>query len=284
MIGMEDGQAQVGGLLTPEQQQRIATAIKGEAAAGLIGTGFFALLFGLPLAFKLATGLFVALFVIALLGLLFFAWRSMRLLAEVQAGHIIRARGLVDWDLGRYRARLPGRALNVSAFNLAPGEYVFTYLPRSGRVLTAEPLSTDTPAKARAKLRLALAVANNFNLDDLPALRNGHLRPGTVHLLWRAWSSVLGASYLSLWGENSLLSALQATLDVLDGKVSIARGVLQKTTTQTYVRGEWTNYFYKLGDRRWLVSPEAYHALIEGQPYRVFFLPRSHMLLGIEPA
>jgi hypothetical protein len=42
-------------------------------------------------------------------------------------------------------------------------------------------------------------------------------------------------------------------------------------------------YYFALEGLRFSVSSAAYEALIEGLTYRVFYLPRTQMLVGIEP-
>ncbi len=79
------------------------------------------------------------------------------------------------------------------------------------------------------------------------------------------------------------LVKMEATPGLLGGKVVAVEGVVQKTLRQTFGRGASIHYYYKLGNQTWLVTPEAYRALVEGLAYRVYFLPRGKQLVGIEP-
>jgi hypothetical protein len=42
-------------------------------------------------------------------------------------------------------------------------------------------------------------------------------------------------------------------------------------------------YYYRLNRLRFPVSEAGYDALIVGRPYRVYYLPRSKILLSLEP-
>src|SRR5260370_33126206 len=189
-----------GGQMTDEQERRLAAAVRAETSQGLIGAGSaaaFFLIFTLvafndphvPLPGHLFFGGLLLLSLL-IMGALF--WRRARLLAEVQAGHLERATGHVDGKSGRYRAQVPGRSLDLTAFNLAAGSYDFSYLPVTGRVVAAELAAADTPTQAEGELRHALAVANHFNLDDLPAYREGQQGPATFRRLRRLGSTAGG--------------------------------------------------------------------------------------------
>jgi hypothetical protein len=312
------------GQLTPEQQQRLAAAIRGESVAGLIGTGFFALLFGLMLIFLWLVGLSVSrtsdwlqvggLFGLSVTGVVFFSWRRVRRLAEVREGRLLRASGHVAWESGMYRAKVFGRILNVSAFNLSAGIYDFSYLPRSGQVVTVEPAAAVTPAEAKAELRHALAVTNHFNLDDLRTYRLGRLEADARRRLPRIWSTTgwlllealisfvpfvvivttgvgkvaatiafLATGISDLVFLGSALFSASRTLDLLRGQVISAQGELHRFKREFTSRYIYTFHFYRLGSQKWLVSQAAYYALMEGQRYRVYYLPRSKLLVGIEP-
>ncbi len=310
------------GRLTEEQQQRIARAVRAETSPGLIGAGtaivFFVVLllasFNSPGADAVAYLLFSGLLLLAalIMGALF--WRRARLLAEVQAGQLEQGTGHVEWKGGRYQAQVSGRALDLTAFNLAAGSYHFGYLPRSGRVVSAALAAADTPTQALDELRHVLAVTNHFNLDDLPAYREGKQGPGTFRRLRQQWATAIGlglaafglavlftfmvaaevgqdfapivifiAVFLLLGALGSTLGDIRPTLDILGGRVRSGRGEVGKFKHETHGRYATTFYYYTLNGQNWLVSPEAYRALIEGQRYRLYYLPRSKGLVGIEP-
>jgi len=311
-----------GGQMTQEQQRRVAAAVRSETSQGLIAAGGGVVLFLVLILAAFNGGdvaltdylVFGGLLLLSLLIMVALFGRRARLLSEVQAGQLERATGHVEWESGRYRAAVPGRSLDLTAFNLAAGSYDFSYLPRSGRVVAAELAASDTPAQALDELRHALAVANHFNLDDLPAYRDGRQGPGRFRRLRRLWSTAgwtllaalvlimvfvymvaadpnnglatfafLPGMFLFLWAVGSGLGAIGRTLDVLGGQVRSARGEVRKIKRVTHGRYATTLYFYTVEGQNWLVSPEAYRALIEGQRYRIYYLPRTRALVGIEP-
>jgi hypothetical protein len=312
------------GQLTPEQQRRLAKAVHSQNMTGLLGAGGFAFLFGLIVWAGWQAGssdmslrdylLFGGLFVVSLLGMVLYFLRRGWQLAEVQQGRLERATGHVQWKSGRYRAVVPGRTLDLTAFNLSAGAYDFSYLPRSGRVVAAELAAADPPALARDELRHALAVTNHFSPDDLPVFRQGRQGPGTFRRLRHTWSTAgwlllatlallaifvylvnadvskdlapftfLVAILLFLGVLGTSLDAIGRTMDVVGGQVASAAGAVHKVAHHTSGHGASTYYYYSLGDQSWLVSPEAARALIEGRRYRVYYLPRSNALVGIEP-
>jgi protein-S-isoprenylcysteine O-methyltransferase Ste14 len=311
------------GQLTPEQQRRVTAAVNAEAAPGLVGGACLAFLFVVIMlagsrSYSSNMGmrdylLFGGLTFLSLLVMAAFFLRRSRALQEARVGQLQRASGHVVWQGGAYRAEVPGHNLNLSAFNLGAGTYEFSFLPRSGRVIAAELVALDSPAQAQDELRHALAMSNHFNLDDLPAYRRGSLG-NSGRYLRRTWTSTawimffavlclvmfayfVGADvakdlapftfligmFLAVWALFSVLGNLIPTLDVLGGHVNSAEGLVQKIIRRTYGRGASTYYYYRLGIQTWTVTPEAYRALIEGPNYRVYFLPRSKLIVGIEP-
>ena len=258
--------------------------------------------------------IFGELFALTLLLMVVLIWRRQRLLAEVQAGRLEHGAGHVEWKGGRYRAQVAGRSLDVTALNLGTGTYDFDFLPRSGRVVAARLAAADTPTQAQDELRHALAVTNHFNVDDLPSFREGRLGPGTFRRLRQVWSTagwlLLGAFvllvifvfivnadgsqelapmmfvfaiFLALGALGAAVGAIGRTRDVLGGRVAQAAGTVVHVKRETYGRGAHIYYYYQLGEQQWLVSPEAARALINGLQYRVYYLPHSKTMVGIEP-
>ena len=306
-----------GGQMTAEQQTRAAAAVRAEWTTKLMGAGLGC---GLPplvilglLAFThppapvasylLFGGLLVlaGLFVVVLWG------QRGRRLAEVRAGQVARATGHVEFITGRYQAAAPGGALDLTGFKLAAGTYDFSYLPMSRRVVAAELAAADTPAEAQAALRHALAVANHFNLDDLPAYRQGQLGPGTGRRLVSLWApsgwlllaalgllaaalvgvpgtGLLAGLLVALWAVISGRRVLRRTQDVLGGTVRAAEGEVRSTKhTRQSGRTLFTDYSYSVAGQNFLVTAAAQRALLAGQRYRLYYLPRSRALVGIEP-
>ena len=245
-------------------------------------------------------------------------WQWLRLaraLGEVKAGRVEQAIGEVVWDHGNYRAAIAGRKLDLAGQNLGAGTYEFYYLPGSGRVVAAELLAAETPDQARALLLHALAVTNGFNVDWLPDFRQGRLGAGREGRLRRTWSST-GWTLLAAIGvlsvfvflvnvnpDNGLINALaigdiflafavligvvtaiRPTLDLLAGRVESAEGTVQKVVHETHGRYASTFYYYQIDKRLWSVSPQAYRAIVEGESYRIYYLPHDKSLAGIEPS
>src|SRR3990172_7985862 len=60
---------------------------------------------------------------------------------DVSEGRIEQGDGEAAWGGSNYRAEVTGRKLSWPDLSLAPGTYRFYYLPRTGRVLSAEKLA-----------------------------------------------------------------------------------------------------------------------------------------------
>ena len=332
-LGVDDAKTAANrpGHMTPEQQQRFSARVEAEARPLLVVTGCFvgfsAILLWTTIQAMPAGGpqfsrLLVPGFLSALALIVFgVALRQRaRNLAEVQAGLLQRTEGHVVWRGGAYCAQVPDRTLALSGFRHGLGTYIFSFLPRSGRVVDVELVRFASAGRTRDELRHALAVTNHFNVDDLPAFREGHLRQAGALRLRRAWAPAAG---LFLSGLASLvffvlLASLRNTqamapvlfvtalvlgfaflvavhgevntaLDLLSGQVASEIGEVRKSSFVTKYTGgrggggRRVDYFYRLGSHVWTVGGEAYGALIDGQMYRVYFLPRSQVLLAIEP-
>lgn len=245
------------------------------------------------------------------------AWAGVRLAAalrELRAGRIEQATGQVVWERGYYRAAISGRKLELDGLKLGMGTYEFYYLPGSGRVAAAERLAGETPAQAQDQLTHALAMATGFNADHLPAYRQGRLAGDRLERLRRMWGSAawtllfvgvalaaflylvnideksqllpvlcVGDLFGAVLGLGYAAGALLPTIDVLSGQVDSAEGVVEKLKVVTYGRSSRSFFYYQIGAQRWRVSPQAYRALMEGQGYRVYYLPRSKQLVAVEP-
>lgn len=216
---------------------------------------------------------------------------------------------------GAYRAHVAGRKLNLIGLDLAAGAHNFGYLPRSARVVVADLAALDSPAEARDELRHALALANHFNLDDLPDHRRGHLKRVGRRLrrIWAAPGWLLFVGFLALFtfvfvvagdpnsgwapltfmlaalagiiGLILALTAIRPTRDVLAGRVISVKGTTQKSTRQVSTgRGSTTAYTFFVSGQTWHVSYEPYQALLPNRDYRAYYLPYSRRLLAIEPA
>ncbi len=72
--------------------------------------------------------------------------------------------------------------------------------------------------------------------------------------------------------------------DSLTGSVRSAEGRVARYTESSHGgRSSHTYHYFAVEGLRFSVSSAAYEALIEGFNYRAFYLPRTRMLLGLEP-
>lgn len=72
-------------------------------------------------------------------------------------------------------------------------------------------------------------------------------------------------------------------LDLLAGEVKQVRGPVDKQIITTGSgRSRQTSYYYAVEGQRFRVHAAAYNALIEGRLYRLFYLPRSKKIVGVE--
>jgi hypothetical protein len=164
------------------------------------------------------------------------------------------------------------------------------------------------------ELNEQLAAANNFDLDALTLNQQGVLAPSQMKIIYSRikW---LGFFFLVLVGagiykyiENGLpekgaqgyvaivayllvtgiigyylLTALKNTsvkrVESMDG-IGFS---IYETSTDYDTGHESTDYYYRIGATRFSVkSKEAYYALVNEIKYRVYYLPKSKVLINIE--
>ncbi len=248
---------------------------------------------------------------LGLLGLAgWFGWRLALTWQDVSEARIEQGDGEVAWRGSNYRAEIQSRKLTTTDVSLAPGPYRFYYLPRTGRVLSAEKLALGAGGSADDALRTALAQALKFRLEGLADWRNGRLGEAGAALLRSAWISA-GVMVLALGGflavfvfaileDNSneswvallpsaivgavilamVWGAVNVTRDVMDDRVVSIRGRVRRLVRRS---SKSTTYYYVLDKLQFVVSGAAYNALIEGREYQMYYLPRAKKLIGIEP-
>lgn len=256
-------------------------------------------------------GLF-ALSLLALLPLLLIPLGSLRgklrLRRDLMDGYIAQEDGQVIFKTSiGYVARTAGQALRSldggKAVDLPPGNYHFYYLPQTRRILSAERQTLFEPGGPQAGLLLALSQANGFSLAELEQNRQGLVSGGQRGRLMRrlallcvltaglvvgaVWQRALlvestpwGYIVLGLMLLGLIVMMVNRWRDLQDGRVLMLEG---------FVRGEEhssddsSTYYYVLGDEKFTVSGAAYRALVAGQRYRLYYLPRSKKLVSIEP-
>ncbi len=232
--------------------------------------------------------------------------RWLRLELDLSQSDIAYAEGQVTFSRKGYVATAAGRrllALNGNrVINLAPGAYRFYYLRASRRLLSAERLVSYEAAPPQAPLLEVLASVHGFSMGDLEMNRQGwisaHQRSKLLRaaVLWVGFT-LAGAAALLIWMPDDLelggmvILALLALLllyigythyaDMLRGRVAMLEGTVI-SQRRSGDEGGYT-YHYVIGRESFLVNESAYHALISGLPYRVYYGPKSKKLLSIEP-
>ncbi len=223
------------------------------------------------------------------------------------------AEGRVSWKGGRFVAEIQDRQLKAvlsDTINLAPGAYRFYFLPGSGGLLSAEALGLADQAAPRQEMNQILAQANHFDPSALEVNRAGRMAPGQrrrlLNSLWiylvaeiviAAFAfgfiqpllpnlndpgtlifpalillAIVGAGLIVLW------RALLVVVDAASGQVLAQQGTVYKSVR----RGRTITYYYTMEGRNWMVSRQAYNALVDGGIYRAYYTPRSKALVAIE--
>lgn len=240
-------------------------------------------------------------------------WRALK---RDRENHTIRqGQGQLAFEKGDYLVRAAGRDLllptSTNAGGLKPGAtYRFYYLEESGFVLSAEELFPASPAQARSSLLEILANANHFSMEDLELNRNGEITTSQrlralPHLFF---GIVLGAIPLGVGGlilsdnqDFDLLTVLvpavfvavfgliggfmffNAIVALLAQAPILVEGVGQKQKRTSGGRSRNTTYYYVIEGMDFQVKKSAFEALVDGERYRVYALPRVKRLLTIEP-
>jgi hypothetical protein len=329
MSNPDDVAANRSGTLT-ERQRRQAGQIFGAAGctSGLVLVVVAGVVLGIPFVMlwreeSEPLALLVPALLALLVGVPLALWVAMQLIRlwltrqDLAAGDVQQADGVVAWRRRRYAAEFPGRAFwtNNSVTALPPGPYRFYYLPRSGYVLSAQPLpgmmtAGMTGMGETAGLDQVLGSVVGFSAGDVEANRDGRLGAGQVarmvaamaglgvvvvlllafcgFMAWNIWSDadagstipIIMVALIALGGLLALgWSIIKLGLDVLGGRVEMVEGPVQRTYARA---GRSTNYYYQVGGQKFSVSLRAYQAMVSGQNFRVYFGPRSKRLLALE--
>lgn len=252
----------------------------------------------------------VLLLIIGLFAGLFFGdWFVFFAEDDLENRVVESAAGRIEWNGRRYQMRTDTRLLRSLRSAVAlppPGYYRFYYLPRMGLVVLAEELLTGKEDQPSILFR-ALADSNNFTLEDLDQNRKGtlskhqeaHLIKITVQylIMYLAAALLFGSMVLqilhSLSSTGFLLlmivgvvlvvrfsrSAGQVIADLWVGKVKSVDGPIAREIRRSRYSH---SYYYVIDGYRFQVSTEAYNALVEGRPYRVYYASHSQQLLSLE--
>lgn len=224
---------------------------------------------------------------------------------DLAEGRIVQQEGHVAFRQAGYRATIAGRSLKAldgsKAVNLVPGAYRFSYLPHSGRLLLAQRLPDDGAGAPYQELLETLAQTNHFDLNDLALNRQGRLSGRQARHIARSaisWGVVgiglallggwvaLGEQNLWGWGAGAVLLLVTGVVcytqlrDLPGGRVLMLEGLVDRRSRS---RGRSVFYSYVLNGKQFDVGRAAYHALVIGIRYRVYYTPNSHLLTSIEP-
>ncbi len=180
----------------------------------------------------------------------------------------------------------------------------------------------NLPGGMHTSLADVLANANGFLPEALEANRTGRLSAQQRHTLAQrekrsqrlapVISIGMIASSPAFWyfgllqaslvfgvlGIISFVQLLRAPIqsamdkDLAEGRVLIVEGAARKSNGGKFswmglVAGSDNpyneNYYYAVGQERFPVAEKAYHALVDGMPCRLYYLPRSKAVINIEP-
>jgi hypothetical protein len=260
----------------------------------------------------------LALFLLARFGGLWQIWQRWNALKHDRENRAIRqGQGNLAFEKDNYIVQASGRTLllpaSSNACGLQPGAtYHFYYLDESGFVLSAEELYPASPAQVRNSLMGILANANKFNQEDLELNRNAEVSPAQrmkalpnlfVGILFGAvplgmgllfftgnrdaggdfLSLLVPAIFLAVFGLIGGFMFFNALLDLLAQTPLVTEGVGHKEKRTSGGRNRRTVYYYVVDGVSFQVSRAAFQALLDGERYRVYALPRTKKLLTIEP-
>lgn len=245
-------------------------------------------------------------------------WSRWQLLKRDRENRSIRqGQGQLAFGKSGYQVFVDGRELHLplssNAGGLKPGAtYRFFYLDESGFVLSAEELFPASPSQARNALLEILATANKFSQEDLTANQNGET---TSSQRLKALPGMFGGVLLGLFplglglvifytNQDSgdltplLVPVIFLAIFAIFGGFLFFNGLLDFLVQSPLVvegvghkekrvsrgrRNRNTTYYYVVDGVSFRVRKSAFDALIDGERYRVYALPRTKQLLTIEP-
>ena len=242
-------------------------------------------------------------------------WNALKRDRENRA--IRQGQGQLIFEKGGYAIQAAGRTLilpaSANACGLTPGTtYRFYYLDESGFVLSAEEIFPASPAQARASLLEILASANKFSTEELDLNRNGEISPtqrakAVPQLIGGGLLGVtaLGIGLLTIsnapnQGDDPVAALIpliflviigliggylfvNSVLDLMATSPLVTEGAAHKEKRTSGGKNRRTTYYYVVDGVSFTVSRSAYQALVDGEKYRVYALPRTKRLLTIEP-
>jgi len=238
-------------------------------------------------------------------------WDWGRVKQDLTDGAVSQAPGSVEWYRSNYRVVAEGRQLKMMSgvVALSPGNYHFYFLPRSGYILSAESLGQADPNQS---LQSVLNTVFRFDPNDLALNLQGQLGESQVSRLQKEmWTyAIIGIVLVSaftivplavMFSSRTQSSAWIPTLiffsvdvfvvivfaflawrvwsDLSDRRVEMLNGVMRKYM----VRGNKSStYYIAIGNKKFSVGIPQYNSVIEGRVYRLYYTPRSSVVIGIE--
>jgi len=228
---------------------------------------------------------------------------------------IEHAEGQITWGGQNYITEVEGRRLKPAGrLNLPPGNYQLFYLPRAGWLLSAERLAAGEQ-QTSPDLRNILAHANGSSLEAIVDNRRGRLADDQVrpllHLVARCFlesliligiAAIFAFTFLTRHDLNmvvvritlgaiialslfSLWRVVRIIVDILRKQVVVTEGLVRKTFSE-HLNRMWQKhrtYYYQINNLKFEVSRRSYNALVTGLAYRLYYVPRSKTMVGIEP-
>jgi hypothetical protein len=242
-------------------------------------------------------------------------WNALKRDRENRA--VRQGQGQLAFEKGKYIVQAAGQALLLPASNnacgLMPGAtYRFYYLEESGFVLSAEELFPASPAQARNSLLEILTSANKFSMEDLQLNSTGEVTSaqrmralpqmlmgllfGLVPLGFGLFlllntsrqsddlaATLIPLIFLAIFGLVGGYLFLNSMLDLMATSPMVTEGAGHKEKRTSGGKNRRTVYYYVIEGVSFQVSQAAYQALVDGERYRVYALPRTKRLLTIEP-
>lgn len=279
---------------------------------GALGLFFYALVIngiGPALLGPVLTSAFVIAIAFLVLGIFLFPDLSLVFAGgDINAGQVESVSGKIEWTGRRYCVVSESRTLRTARGNISmppPGAYRFYCLPNSGLVVQAEALGDASAKQSQDLLLDALSRANRFTVDDIGLNRQGTLS-GSQALRLSGYVIAQGILFLScvgfgVWlyfnlptGEGQIWAIVFEIIMALGAAWGILRTALDLLTRSvTNVEGPVIRrehrtrnsryYTYQIKNLKFRVSRNAFHALVDGWEYRVYYSSRSKRLLAVEP-
>jgi hypothetical protein len=234
---------------------------------------------------------------------------SRRTLRELAAGVVAHDHGTVAWRGAHYVATIEGQTrIEINDVTLAPGQYLFHYLPQSGRILSAE--SQSRTIEVERAISHALAEAFPFTARALAMNRQGRVAASQflamaspyagniavtlacfvtlgIRLVYFPEEQGLGMTsgqvLVSVLAGAGLLACWRLIGDGIARRVRTIDGAAICTVKTGGTARNSVRYFVHIGDRKFDVSEGAYRAVVEGVNYRGYMLPFTRVLVAIEP-